>query len=128
MHNGAFATLRQVIDFYDRGGNFDERRDPYLHGLIFQMVLSERDKRDLEAFLRTLTDERVRWERAPFDHPALRVPNGHLESAGKLEPSSLPGRTPLVAIDDVLLVPAVGRGGRSPAQGPLRALTERIAP
>ena len=24
-----------------------------------------------------LTDERVRWERAPFDHPQLFVPDGH---------------------------------------------------
>ena len=24
----------------------------------------------------SLTDERVRWEQAPFDHPQLSVPNG----------------------------------------------------
>ena len=29
------------------------------------------------AFLESLTDERVLYRRAPFDHPQLFVPNGH---------------------------------------------------
>jgi hypothetical protein len=31
----------------------------------------------LVAFMETLTDERVVYRRAPFDHPQLFVPNGH---------------------------------------------------
>jgi cytochrome c peroxidase len=120
MHNGGFATLRQVIDFYDRGSNFDEVRNPYLHGLIFQMLLDETEKRDLEAFLLTLTDERVRWERAPFDHPALRIPDGHGEA--------LAGGSPPRASDEFLELPAVGRNGRTPEQGPLLPFEARVAP
>jgi hypothetical protein len=29
------------------------------------------------AFIKSTTDERVRFERAPFDHPEITVPNGH---------------------------------------------------
>lgn len=128
MHNGGLATLRQVIDFYDRGGNFDEVRNPDLHALMGAIGLSQAEKDDLEAFLRTLTDERVRWERAPFDHPELRVFDGHAEVDGALEPRFLPGRTPPLASDAVLVVPAVGRDGRTPEQGPLLPLEARIAP
>ena len=35
-------------------------------------------QRALAAFMaRPLTDERVRFKRAPFDHPQIFVPNGH---------------------------------------------------
>jgi hypothetical protein len=27
------------------------------------------------AFLKSFTDERVRWEMAPFDHPSIVLPN-----------------------------------------------------
>jgi len=126
MHNGSFATLRQVIDFYSRGGNFNEVQNPEMHGLLFASTLTEQEKLDLEAFLLTLTDERVRWERAPFDHPSLRVPNGHVETDGVLETGSLPGRDFPVATDEFLEVPAVGRDGRTPEQGPLLPLEDRI--
>ena len=31
----------------------------------------------LVAFLKSLTDDRVRCSRAPFDHPELLIPDGH---------------------------------------------------
>lgn len=34
-------------------------------------------KADLVAFLKSLTDERVRIAAGPFDHPQIFVPNGH---------------------------------------------------
>ena len=34
----------------------------------------------LVAFLEALTDDRVRFRRAPFDHPQIFVPNGHPDS------------------------------------------------
>jgi cytochrome c peroxidase len=126
MHNGGLATLRQVIDFYDRGGNFDEVRNPELHPFVAQIALSEQERSDLEAFLRTLTDERVRWERAPFDHPALRIPNGHVEVDGELTVTPLPGRTAPLGTDAFLDVPAVGREGRTPEQGPLLPFSDRV--
>lgn len=38
--------------------------------------LEEVDEEPLVAFLLALTDERVRQEQAPFDHPQLLVPDG----------------------------------------------------
>ncbi|MGI9435568.1 MAG: hypothetical protein ACR2Q4_12195, partial [Geminicoccaceae bacterium] len=46
-------------------------------------------------FMRTMTDERVRCDAAPFDHPSLKVPNGHKPN----------GR------DKILKIPAVGSDG-----------------
>ncbi|GAA6617256.1 hypothetical protein NUACC26_030660 [Scytonema sp. NUACC26] len=37
----------------------------------------KRNKEALVAFLKGLTDERVRYQKAPFDHPQLFVTNGH---------------------------------------------------
>ena len=55
MHDGSLATLRSVVDFYDRGGN----RDPNLDPLMVPLYLSERDKQDLVAFMRALTGSNV---------------------------------------------------------------------
>ncbi len=98
FHNGSAATLEQVVDFYDRGGNRrgnngDDNSgtgklgdknpiDPSPKGSnldpdITQLNLSSTEKSDLVAFLKTLTDERVRCDKAPFDHPSLSVPVRH---------------------------------------------------
>jgi hypothetical protein len=37
----------------------------------------------LVAFLVALTDPRVQFERAPFDHPELRVPSDGFDGLGK---------------------------------------------
>ena len=55
MHNGRFDTLREVIDFYDRGGIPNELLSP----LIRPLGLTEPEKRDLEAFLLSLTGGNV---------------------------------------------------------------------
>jgi len=49
FHNGGELSLRQVIDFYNRGGNFQDQRefDPNVHNLN----LGTQDKNDLVAFL-----------------------------------------------------------------------------
>ena len=59
----------------------------------------------IAAFMRTLTDPRVQCDAAPFDHPSLRVPNGH-KANGK---------------DKFLKIPAVGKeGAAGTAYGCLR--------
>ena len=55
MHNGRFDTLREVIDFYDRGGVPNELLSP----LIRPLKLTEKEKQDLEAFLHSLTGSNV---------------------------------------------------------------------
>ncbi len=77
FHNGGQATLRQVVDFYDRGADFANRNRADLDPDIQRLGLSEKQKVALVDFLVALTDERVRRERAPFDHPQLCVPDGN---------------------------------------------------
>lgn len=110
MHNGSMKSLDEVIEFYSRGGN-NVGYALHAETLVFPQEFSVQDKADLIAFLKTLTDERVRWERAPFDHPALDVPDGHEEGESILGP--------LYAADRILHLPAVGKGGRTSMQGPL---------
>ena len=82
FHNGSMATLRQVVDFYDRGGDFPSQ---FTDGQIRPLGLTETEKSALVAFIMALTDDRVRFEKAPFDHPELVVPNGPtLAAVGKL--------------------------------------------
>ena len=62
MHDGRFATLRDVIDHYDHGvqdtPDLDSiLRDVLTTGLPTRLNLSEEDKDALEAFLRTMTDD-----------------------------------------------------------------------
>lgn len=110
MHNGSMATLEQVIEFYARGGNFDNSNQSVF--LTPTPMSTDAKKRaDLLAFLKTLTDERVRLEQAPFDHPELIVPNGHDGDDQFVQPGH--PLSPLLAKESVLVVPAVGANGRS---------------
>jgi len=59
MHDGRFATLRQVIDFYDQGGT----PNPHLDIAIKPLNLTEQEKDDLVEFLHTLDGEG--WEVEP---------------------------------------------------------------
>ncbi len=51
MHDGSFATLEEVIDYYDRGGN----SNPYLDRELHPMHLSAEEKANLALFLRSLS-------------------------------------------------------------------------
>ncbi|MEH2055368.1 MAG: cytochrome c peroxidase [Nostoc sp.] len=100
FHNGGQATLEQLVDFYNRGGDF---------GLLPPLNLSPEEKQELVAFLKGLTDERVRYNRAPFDHPQLFVPNGHPGDSTHVTDDGT-GK----ATDSFLEIPAVGSNGGSP--------------
>ena len=57
MHNGVFRTLEEVVDFYDRGGgNGLGMKLPNQTLPSDRLHLSAQEKRDLIAFLRSLTD------------------------------------------------------------------------
>jgi cytochrome c peroxidase len=56
MHNGAFATLQQVVEFYNRGGIANENLDP----LIKPLNLTALEIADLTAFLESLTGDNVK--------------------------------------------------------------------
>jgi cytochrome c peroxidase len=72
MHDGSLATLRDVVDFYDRGGN----SNPGLDDFMFPLFLTEREKEDLVAFMRALTGANVeqlaREARAAGSAPSFR--------------------------------------------------------
>ena len=59
FHNGGVATLTQLVDFYNRGGDFASQNKDNLDPDIQMLRLSDDDKRYLVAFLLALTDERV---------------------------------------------------------------------
>ncbi len=108
FHNGGKLTLKEVVEFYNRGGDFHEQNIGNLDADIENLNLSDQDKDDLVAFMKALTDERVRYEKAPFDHPQLFIPNGH------------PGNEAFVtndgtgkATDALIEIPSVGRNGSS---------------
>jgi cytochrome c peroxidase len=108
FHNGGAATLRQVVDFYSRGGDF---ANPNQNPEIQPLNLSESDKQALVAFLQALTDPRVPAQAAPFDHPELVIPNGHPGDS-----TSVVTTAPGVAAQDYLDLPAVGAGGAQAVQ------------
>jgi cytochrome c peroxidase len=107
FHNGGQATLRQVLEFYRRGGDFTnpEDKDPD----VIPLVLGEADLQALIAFLESLTDERVRTASAPFDHPEIVIPDGALGDASNVSLDAA-GE----ALDRDLILPAVGRSGGAP--------------
>ncbi len=70
MHNGRFASLEDVVEFYNRGGDFDAPNVD--HGIIHPLNLTAQQKADIVAFLkRPMTDLRVKNELPPFDRPQL---------------------------------------------------------
>jgi len=80
FHNGGKLTLRQVVDFYVRGGDFpitnSQHRDFNILNLNaeLQSDLSEEEKVALVDYMLEFTDDRVALEAAPFDHPQLILP------------------------------------------------------
>ena len=69
MHNGRFSTLEEVVEFYNRGGDFNApNKDPRVRPL----GLSTQQRADLVSFLkRPMTDVRVKDGLPPFDRPQL---------------------------------------------------------
>jgi cytochrome c peroxidase len=115
MHNGRFATLEEVVEFYNRGGDFNApNKDPRVR----PRNLTQQQKNALLAFLRRpLSDPRVGAEQAPFDRPTLYTESTHVPvitgngSAGSggivptiiaLEPALLGNANFTVAIDHAL--------------------------
>jgi len=109
MHNGGMLTLDQVVEFYTRGGDFHDANAANLDAKIAgvgRLVGSPARKANLVAFLKTLTDDRVRFESAPFDHPQLFIPNGHPGDAAAVTNDGT-GK----ATDALVEVPASGAAG-----------------
>ena len=97
FHNGTAATLKQVIEFYNNGGNFCNTNLDNLDPDITPLGLTAREKNDLVKFLLSLNDTRVKQESNHFDHPSLLIADNGL------------GDNQATTIE----IPAVGRKGRA---------------
>jgi cytochrome c peroxidase len=53
MHDGSEATLREVVEFYDRGGE----ANPHLDGGIRPLELTDQEKADLVEVMKTFTSD-----------------------------------------------------------------------
>lgn len=112
FHNGGQRTLRDALLFYSRGGDVVP-----IHSADGSLVIAplavlgstEEELQALEAWLLSLTDERVRHRTAPFDHPQIFVPNGHTGNHVKVTQSD--GGRADTEFDEI---PAVGRHGGPP--------------
>jgi len=171
FHTGSYVTLRQVVDFYVRGGDFPftnrEHRDPHMVDVMRQAFgfgrttgadlvpfadalpdpafqydampdtnhpvtpepatsTPEQAKVALVRFLLSLTDQRVKFDRAPFDHPEIFVPaegtapeNGPTAAAGGrnfllgISTTDLTFTNPANGPIKFLQVPAVGAEGNA---------------
>ncbi|MEO5741526.1 MAG: cytochrome c peroxidase [Vicinamibacterales bacterium] len=107
FHTGGAATLEQVLEFYARNG--DVPAGGNLGPGIGTIRLNQQERAQIVDFLKALTDDRVRFERAPFDHPSLCVPVGYAATADA---------------ELFRLVPAVGRNGHA---APLQTFAEQLA-
>ena len=102
MHNGRFKTLEEVVDFYDRGGDFPGFSR---NGRLRALRLSAQQKADLVAFLkRPLTDSRVAAETAPFDRPMLYAESMRVPQMIGMGIAGAGGQVPqVIAIEPPLL-------------------------
>lgn len=64
MHDGRFKTLEEVIEHYDSGGQASKN----VHALIRPLNLTNQEKKQLLAFLKTLTDNTF------VNNPAFQSP------------------------------------------------------
>ena len=115
FHNGDARTLEEAVAFYGRGGNIAPIS--CMDGTPVEPLgvpgLSADDIDALVAFLRSLTDERVLYRRAPFDHPQLFVPNGYAGDENEVSDRDQDG----LADDQLVEISAVGAEGGAPLPG-----------
>jgi cytochrome c peroxidase len=144
FHNGGKLTLRQVLDFYTKGGDFpklnSQHRDFLIVNLLeedealggldpitlkpeFTAVEKEQILVSVIDFLLELTDERVDFQRAPFDQVEVFAPlNGLAPDNGSLAGTAPAGRQGFLnnttginggAAGMFLQVLATGQGGKA---------------
>lgn len=116
FHNGSQLTLEQVVEFYNRGGDFNTfgEEHQYMDADIDVIGLTTQDKIDLVDFLRNaLTDPRTVNQSAPFDHPQLFDANGGVQGANGYPVQNDPDH-PGRAKENFMEIPATGANGGKP--------------
>jgi cytochrome c peroxidase len=153
FHNGGKLTIRQVVDFYARGGDFPKTNSQHRDFLIVNLLMEDEALGGLDPitllpeftaaqkeeifvsivdFLLELTDERVDFQRAPFDQPEIFVPlDGTAPDNGSLAGLISAGRAGFMNNLANLMfrqVPATGMSGTTtPTPGFLGVTNNRTA-
>ncbi len=65
MHDGRFASLEEVVRFYNQGGI----KNPHLDNTLIPLELTEEEQQDLVALLRSLNGEGWQQVTAPVEFP-----------------------------------------------------------
>lgn len=102
MADGRFRTLEEVVDFYNRGGDFNApNKDPR----ITPLGLTAQQRAGILTFLRRpLTDPRVRDETGPFARPLLYAESTRVPQRSTPGMPGLNGAVPrLTAIEAPIL-------------------------
>ncbi len=117
FHNGSIATVRDVVEFYNRGGNFCKTNRDNLDPDIQPLGLTGTEVSNLVKFLvNGLTDPRVGREKAPFDHPEYFVAD---DGTDDFKPEALTAKGKVAALRRI---EAVGRRGRATELKPFLGL------
>ncbi|MBN8761108.1 MAG: hypothetical protein BGO61_13650 [Thiobacillus sp. 65-69] len=89
MHDGGFPTLETVVDFYNKGGIDNPDKTP----LIVPLNLTQAEKTDLVAFLKTLTGDNIEQltadaRKARENYPIVKqdASDHYMESIGDSRP------------------------------------------
>lgn len=138
FHNGSRSTLKQVVEFYNRGGDrrgqdanntsgFDhptvnQHNGSNLDADMTSLNLTPDEEDALVKFMEVaLTDPRVAWERAPFDHPSLVIPQGETGNENSVTARAPDaGVTTPRAQDALVPLREIGAEGRKATEGPLQ--------
>jgi len=132
FHNGGELTLMDVVNFYNRGGNFPQFNQDNFDPNIVPLGLTPTQKNQLVAVMLALTDPRVKFEQEPFDHPSLSVPVGASCTDGSISGACTAGVTSVRTINGVtvaenrITIPAVGRNGY--VGTPITTFAQNLAP
>ena len=90
MHNGSMATLKDVVEFYNKGGvkAVGKMKNENLSPLMFPLNLSETEVDQVVEFLKTLTGSNINQlildaKAAPIGDISLNDPNWFHENKPK---------------------------------------------
>ncbi len=109
FHDGSMSTLEQVVQFYGRGGDFQDNNMDLSDCMLGMPLIRDQAQAqaDLVEFLaHALLDNRVETSAGAFSHPSLPLKEGHVGgSTGSVDDGE--GE----ALDEVTEIPATGLAG-----------------
>jgi len=111
-----------VIQFYARHGNFTSPTLSFHLNAMSSTLSTPQNTADLTNFLAALTDERVRYQQAPFDHPQITVMHGQV--GNELQVTAGNPLSSSLAQDQQLVIPAVGASGSATPIPPFLSATQ----